>query len=94
MSKKTNRSNSKSVPNAKTPKPIQFDWRKHWEKKVKPHLNHPCVQFSLDLGMHLVEPTWKPGDPPYRLGDGPSRAKKGTLEWYQPQRLCHAIAVG
>ena len=41
----------------------------------------------------MVEPTWKPGDPPYRLGDdGPSRAKKGTLAWYQPSRQCHAIA--
>ena len=73
--------------------PIQFNWRKHWNTKVKPHLNHPCVQFSLDFGMHMVEPTWKPGDPPYRLGDdGTSRAKKGTLAWYQPSRQCHAIA--
>ena len=73
--------------------PIQFNWRKHWEKKVKPYLNHPCVQFSLNLGMHLVEPKWAPGDPPYRLGDdGPARAKKGTLAWYQPRRQCHEIA--
>ena len=72
---------------------IQFNWRKHWEKKVKPYLNHPCVQFSLDLGMHTVEPEWKPGDPPYRLGDdGATRAKKGTLAWYQPCRQCHGIA--
>ena len=43
--------------------------------------------------MHMVEPKWAPGDPPYRLGDdGPSRAKKGTLAWYQPSRQCHAIA--
>ena len=51
-----NRSNSiKTAPTT----PIQFDWRKHWEKKVKPHLNHPFVQFALDLGMNMVEPTWK-----------------------------------
>jgi hypothetical protein len=42
--------------------------------------------------MHLVDPKWAPGDPPYRLGDEPRRAKKGTLAWYQPRRLCHAIA--
>ena len=77
----------------KTQKPIQFDWRKHWNTKVKPHLNHPCVQFSLNLGMHLVNPKWTPGDAPHRLGDdGPSRAKKGTLAWYQPSRQCHGIA--
>ena len=73
--------------------PIQFDWRKHWEKKVKPHLNHPCVQFSLNLGMHLVDPKWTPGDQPYLPGDdGPARAEKGTLAWYQPSRQCHGIA--
>jgi hypothetical protein len=43
--------------------------------------------------MHMVDPKWAPGDPPYRLGDdGPARAKKGTLAWYQPCRQCHAIA--
>ena len=72
--------------------PTQFDWRKHWEKKVKPHLNHPCVQFSLNFGMHLVDPKWAPGDAPYRLGDEPRRAKEGTLAWYQPSRQCHGIA--
>jgi len=40
----------------------------------------------------MVDPKWAPGDPPYRLGDEPRRARKGTLEWYQPRRLCHAIA--
>ncbi len=101
MSKKTA---SKDSADARTPNrsrstkaepttPIQFDWQKHWEKKVKPYLNHPCVQFSLNLGMHMVAPTWKPGDPPYRLGDdGPARAQKGTLAWYQPCRQCHGIA--
>ena len=100
MSKKTHpkgsadariRNRSRSTP-AEPSKPIQFDWRKHWEKKVKPYLNHPCVQFSLDMGMFLVDPKWTSGDPPYLLGDEPRRAKKGTLAWYQPRRLCHAIA--
>lgn len=98
MSKKTSHKGTAGANNrnhlqaVKTRKPIQFNWRKHWEKKVKPHLDHPCVQFSLNLGMHLVEPKWAPGDPPYLLGDEPNRAKKGTLAWYQPRRLCHAMA--
>jgi hypothetical protein len=100
MSTKTSRGGSagqtrshSQASKTRTRKPVQFNWRKHWEKKVKPHLNHPCVQFSLNLGMHLVEPKWAPGDPPYRVGiDGPNRAKKGTLAWYQPCRQCHEIA--
>ena len=100
MSKKTppvgftnarTRNHSNSIETAPIT-PIQFDWRKHWEKKVEPHLNHPCVQFSLNFGMHMVDPKWKPGDPPYRLGDEPRRARKGTLAWYQPSRQCHGIA--
>jgi hypothetical protein len=107
MSKSTSRSSSKSnqtQPPKKRPttrtaktntrKPIQFNWRKHWEKKVKPHLDHPCVQMSLGVGMVMIDPTWKDGDAPYELGDDiQRRAKKGTLAWYQPRRQCHGISL-
>ena len=60
--------------------PIQFDWKKHWNKKVKPHLEHPLVQFALDAGMSCVRRHWKSGDAPCRVADeGSKEAKSGTL---------------
>jgi len=101
MSKKTppvgftnarTRNHSNSIETAPIT-PIQFDWRKHWEKKVKPHLKNPFVDFALDLGLKMAEPTWKPGDPPYQAGrDWPKRPKESRLSWYQPFGQCHGIS--
>jgi hypothetical protein len=49
-------------------KPIQFNWRRHWRKKVEPHLGHPLVQGALSLGMGLLDPAWEVGDPPTPSG--------------------------
>lgn len=74
--------------------PIQFDWRKHWNKTVKPHLQNPFVQFALDRGMVMYDPQWKSGDTPYLVGaiGGNRSPRKGTLGWYQPLARCHFIA--
>ena len=102
MSKQTSRRGSISIRNLKQPKaakarkhnPLQFNWQKHWKKKVKPHLDHPLVQIALDIGMRRVAPDWTHGDPPYIYGvDGPSWAEEGTLAWYQPYLQCHAISL-
>lgn len=74
---------------------IQFDWRRHWRRKVAPHLNKEVVQVSLDVGMMMLDPKWKRGDPPYLLGDTPphrTRVMPGKLSWYRPWRQCHGIA--
>jgi hypothetical protein len=86
---------------------IQFNWRRHWKKKVEPYLNCDLVQFSLDFGMHLLDSSWQSGDAPYRLGgirlrlsrkgnDGgqwvPERVVQGKLSWYSPRGRCHWIA--
>lgn len=76
-------------------KPIQFDWKKEWNKKVKPHLENPLVQFALDWGMRMYTPAWKRGDAPYLYGgiaDSSREPRKGTLRWYQPIGRCHYIA--
>ncbi len=72
---------------------IQFNWRRHWKKKVLPHLNEERVQEALDLGMSLCEPTWKRGDAPYLCGGVNGReAVEGKLSWYQPSGRCFSIA--
>lgn len=66
-------------------KPAQckfFDFKRHWAKKVKPHLQDPQVQGLLNYGMQnwvcqrnieLIQMgsshrwSWEPGDCPYRL---------------------------
>ncbi len=76
-------------------RPIQFDWKKEWNKKVKPHLDNPLVQLALDWGMKMYEPAWDCGEPPYLYGgiaDSRRDPRKGTLRWYQPIGRCHAIA--
>ena len=92
MAKKASRKDSAPARNhnpsqateTKPDKPIQFDWRTHWKTKVKPHLHHPFVQFALNIGMGMTEPTWMPGDRPFRAGHGGRRrVRKGTLAWYQ-----------
>ena len=72
---------------------VQFNWRRHWKKKVAPHLAEELVQASLDLGMMLLDPHWRRGDPPYLLGREPwRRAFPGKLSWYRPWGCCHWIA--
>lgn len=74
---------------------VQFNWRRHWSKKVAPHLNKECVQAALDFGMSLYCPGWSRGDPPYLLGAIPSdrcRVVTNKLSWYQPHCRCHWIA--
>jgi hypothetical protein len=62
-------------------------------KKVAPHLDTELVQASLDLGMMLLDPHWRRGDPPYLLGREPGRrAIPGKLSWYRPWGCCHWIA--
>ena len=76
-------------------KAIQFNWRRHWKKKVAPHLQEELVQTSLDLGMMMLDPHWRRGDPPFLLGAIPShrsRVVAGKLSWYQVWGRCHWIA--
>jgi hypothetical protein len=76
-------------------KAIQFNWRRHGKKKVAPHLQEELVQASLDLGMMMLDPHWRRGDPPYLLGAIPlhrSRVVAGKLSWYQVWGRCHWIA--
>ena len=40
-------------------KPKVFNFRRHWSKKVKPHLFNEKVQFALDCGMEEVMDSWK-----------------------------------
>lgn len=79
--------------NKRPVKPIQFDWRRHWKKKVEPHLKKEEVQHALDIGMLMLTQTWRRGDPPYIHGgiDG-RRVVDGKLAWYQPLGRCHWIA--
>jgi hypothetical protein len=79
------------IPGAE--KVVQFDWRRHWKRKVEPHLHEELVQFSLDLGKTMLDPEWRRGDPPYLLGREPGRrAVPGKLSWYRPCGRCHCIA--
>lgn len=75
----------------------QFDWKRKWNAKVAPHLDHPLVQLALDLGMMLLEPDWKTGDAPYLLGRwrafGVRKGVPGKLSWYRPIGRCHWIAL-
>jgi hypothetical protein len=76
-------------------KPTQFNWRRHWRKRVVPHLDKECVQCWLEFGMQLLNRSWRCGDPPYLLGDGAQdtgEVQPGTLRWYQPVMRCHWIA--
>jgi hypothetical protein len=81
------------LASAKINKPVQFNWRRHWSKKVAPYLNEELVQTCLDLGMILRDPNWQRGDAPCEIGAiGFTRVVKGKLSWYQPLNRCHYIA--
>ena len=73
--------------------PMQFNWRRHWKKRVEPHLKHDLVQAALDGGMMMCDPSWKRGDAPYLCGrfEG-GRVVEGKLSWYRPWGRCHWIA--
>ena len=73
--------------------PVQFNWRRHWSKKVAPYLDNELVQLCLEFGMRLSDPNWQRGDAPYILGrDVTTRIVTGKLTWYQPWGRCHYIA--
>ena len=80
--------------------PIQFNWKRQWEKKVDTALVNPIVQLALDIGMTLHDPKWQPGSAPYLIGrTGEGRIVEGKLSWYQPLGCCHhisyfALAIG
>lgn len=79
--------------NVSAGKPVQFNWRRHWSKKVAPHLQKELIQDSLDLGMMMLDRNWRRGDPPYLLGGcAGNRIVTGKLSWYQPLHRCHWIA--
>jgi hypothetical protein len=74
---------------------IQFDWSRHWKKKVAPHLSREAVKIALHAGMSLLDPDWQDGDAPYLLGAIPLRRTRvvpGKLSWYRPWARCHWIA--
>ena len=71
---------------------VQFNWRRHWKKRVAPYLHEERVQAALDAGMSIVDPTWKRGDAPCDSGGVTGeRVVKGKLSWYQPVGRCHGI---
>lgn len=75
--------------------PKQFDFGRHWRRKIVPHLDNPGVTFALMIGLKLFNPQYVPGDPPWECGRGPfngQRARRGCLSWYQPWGGCHYIA--
>jgi hypothetical protein len=89
------RANRKSkMQNISAKSPIQFNWRRHWSKKVAPYLQEELVQLSLNVGMTQFDKTWKPGDAPCDYGRVRfNRIIKGKLSWYRPLCCCHYIAL-
>ena len=73
----------------------QFNFARNWKAKIAPLLKEPDVDSALNLGMTLLSPQYKSGDPPWFFGRGPingQRARKGCLSWYQPWGRCYWIA--
>jgi len=73
----------------------QFDFARHWGKRIRPLLEKPAIVTALNLGMMLQGDDYEPGNPPWLHGRGPlngQRAKEGCLSWYQPWGRCHYIA--
>jgi hypothetical protein len=62
---------------------------------VEPHLPHPLVKASVELGMKLYDKTWIWEDGPHSIGMGAwngQRVTKDKLSWYQPWGRCHWIS--
>ncbi len=77
------------------PSPKQFNFSRHWRKRIAPLLADPQVVYALTLGMRLHDLEYKVGDPPWLIGRGPmegQRVRQGCLSWYQPWGMCHNIA--
>jgi hypothetical protein len=75
---------------------IQFNWSRHWKRKVEPYLDQPLVRASVELGMKLYDPEWTWEDGPHAIGRGGwngQRVVKGKLSWYQPWHRCHWISL-
>jgi hypothetical protein len=71
----------------------QFDFARHWRKRITPVLSDPLVQASLTFGMRLLDRRYEPGVPPWMLGKGcGQRINPNTVSWYQPMGRCHHIA--
>ena len=74
---------------------IQFNWSRHWKKKVEPHLDTPLVRASVELVMKDLDPIWAWDDGPHAVGRGRwngQRVTKNKLSWYQPWGRCHWIS--
>lgn len=71
----------------------QFDFARHWRKRITPILDDPVVEASLTFGMRLLDRRYEPGVPPWMLGKGcGQRISPNTVSWYQPLGRCHHIA--
>lgn len=76
--------------------PRQFNFARHWRKRIAPILSDRQVVDALTLGMCMCDPTYKMGDPPWLVGRGwlnGQRVRRGCLSWYQPWGRCHHIAT-
>jgi hypothetical protein len=73
---------------------VQFNWRRHWSKKVAPHLRKRVVQAALGFGLRLLDPGWRRGEPPRMAGVvwGGAGVREGKLQWYQVPGGSHSIA--
>jgi hypothetical protein len=75
--------------------PRQYNFSRHWRKRIVPLLEHRGVLRVLTLGLKLHDIGYDQGDPPWLCGRGQwngQRVKKGCLSWYQPWGRCHHIA--
>jgi hypothetical protein len=81
--KKNSKRSKVGSENGSVSPPSQFNWRRHWSKKVAPYLQEELVQLSLEFGMRMLDLNWKRGDAPCDLGAiGFNRILKGKLSWY------------
>ena len=74
---------------------VQFDWSRHWKRKVEPYLGMPPVRASVETGMRLFDRRWSWEDGPHAIGRGGlngQRVRKHKLSWYQPWGRCHWIS--
>jgi len=75
--------------------PKEFDFERHWKRKIVPLLDDPDVNWCLSFGLIMLDKSYKQGDPPCDLGRielGRPEGQQGCLSWYQPWGRCHHIA--